>query len=275
MPLRRSFMIIGALAAWTAAIQADDRADPRRTLDAKSLAAVRSTAHRLTETVDDLQEAIVEDLHGEKRTTLYRLAEEVLADLKDFQTCLKADVAREDVYKRFERLDAKVHPLLEHFQSLGANEQALVRPARRMQFVTDELHYTLSLADPAKSRVRQALERQARDLVVATQSLQRTAEFSIGDTQARGAVLGDLTKLTQEAQTVNDNLEKKAPDAVITRDCQRLTATWTRVITGIRVLSRKENIYLTRTAARVDLLHERVFHLARVTGECPHLLVEY
>jgi hypothetical protein len=255
-------------------VQAADPPDPHRTLDAKSLVAVRTTVSRFVEIVDDLQEAIVHDLQGEKKKTLYTLAEEVLGDLAVFQSSLKADVAREDVYARYETIDAKVQRLLGHLQSFGLNERSLVRPATRMQFVTDELHYTLSRADPAPGRIRQALERQARDLVVAAKNLQQTAEFAIGDTRARGAIINDLAKLTQDAQAVSDGLLKKAPSGAISGACQTLTETWARVIEGIRLLSHKENIYLMRTASRVDVLHERVFRLCGMKGDCPHLAVE-
>ncbi len=266
-------MFIALAAVLTSAVWADDASDPHRTLDAKSLAAVRDTVGRLIQIVDELQEAIVQDLQAEKKKTLYRQAEDILADLEKFQTSLKTDVAREDAYTRFETIDAKVQRLLAHFQSFGISEKSLVLPSTRMQFVTDELHYTLSLADPAKGRIRQALERQARDLVIATKNLQKTAEFAIGDTQARSAILGDLAKLTQDAQTVSDDLVKKASSASITTACESLTATWTRVIDGIKLLSQNENTYLLRTASRVDLLHERVFRLSEMKGHCPRLVV--
>jgi len=273
MPRLRLAMIIGSLAVLGSSVRAADPPDPHRILDAKSQVAVRDTVSRLIEIVDDLQEAIVQDLQAEKKKTLYRQAEEILGDLEEFQSSLKTDVAREDAYKRFETIDAKVQRLLTHFQSFGRSEHSLVRPSTRMQFTTDELHYTLSLADPAPDRIRQALERQARDLVIAAKDLQRTAEFAIGDTQARGAILGDLAKLTQDSQAVSDSLVGKAASDVTTTACESLTATWTRVIEGIRLLSQKENIYLMRTASRVDLLHERVFRLSEMKGQCPRLAV--
>ena len=274
MSRRLPAMIIGLMALQGISVQAADPPDPHRTLDAKSLVAVRTTVSRFVEIVDDLQEAIVHDLQGEKKKTLYTLAEEGLGGLAVFQSSLKADVAREDVYARYETIDAKVQRLLGHLQSFGLNERSLVRPATRMQFVTDELHYTLSRADPAPGRIRQALERQARDLVVAAKNLQQTAEFAIGDTRARGAIINDLAKLTQDAQAVSDGLLKKAPSGAISGACQTLTETWARVIEGIRLLSHKENIYLMRTASRVDVLHERVFRLCGMKGDCPHLAVE-
>jgi hypothetical protein len=267
----RPAMIIGLMAVLGIAAPAAESPDGHRILDAKSQVAVRDTIGRLVEIVDELQEAIVQDLQGEKKKMLYRQAEEILGELEEFQSSLKVDVAREDAYKRFEMIDANVQRLLTHFQSFGPSEHSLVRPATRMQYVTDELHYTLSLADPAPNRIRQALERQARDLVVAAKNLQRTAEFAIGDTRARGAILGDLAILTQDAQAVSDSLVKKAASDVITKACQSVTATWTRVIEGIRLLSHKENIYLMRTAFRVDLLQERVFRLSGMKGQCPRL----
>jgi hypothetical protein len=192
----RPAMIIGLIAVLGIPVRAADPPDSHRILDAKSQFAVRGTVCRLIEIIDDLQETIIQDLQGEKKKTLYRQANEILGDLGEFQSSFKVEVAREDAYKRFETIDAKVQRLLEHFQSFGRSEQSLARPATRMQFVTDELHYTLSLADPAPDRIRQAVERQARDLVVAAKNLQRTAEFAVGDTRARGAILDDVAKLT-------------------------------------------------------------------------------
>jgi len=274
MPRSRPVMIIGLMAVLGTAVQAGDPPGAHRILDADSQVAVRNTVSRLIEIVDDLQDAIVEDLQGEKKKTLYQQAEEILGDLGEFQSKVKGDVVREDVYKRFELIDAKVQRLLQHFQSFGKSEQSLVRPARRMQFVIDELHYTLSRADPDAGRIRQALERQARDLLVAANNLQRTAQFAIGDTRGREAIVGDLAKLTENVQALNDSLLKKAADDVISEACQTLTATWTRLVEGIRLLSYKENIYLFRTASRVDVLHERVFRLSAMKGQCPHLVVE-
>jgi len=224
------------------------------------LTIVKVETRYLVRAVERLQETIIEELSGRKERKVYRQADEVLSLLVDFERALDAATSRKRLYARFGALDAKVHELLEAVQKEAKDVRALRREASRVDAADEELHFVLSAGDTTAQRVQQVFKRQARRLVSAAKELEETAQYALS--KAPGDVSpGDFRKLVEAATHFQRSVEAGVEREQLRKDFQDVDHAWQRTVEVMKRIKPRENLYLVRSAAQLDRLHERIYRL--------------
>lgn len=265
--------LLGVLLAGTcpAVAWAEDR-PPGQTLTREQLAGAEDAAGQLVRNLDELQAAAVDELTGPRERTLYRQTDAVLAEALAFEEALKSG-RRQDLYERFDRMDGKLHLLLESVRSLGGGHRVLARTARYLRATDDQLHYALSAGDTSPERTRQSVQRQARALAAAARELKQTANYALGEVPGRGVLLGDVDRLAETAVEFSQALARGRSPAELRDAFAPINRAWDRVVGGLKKLPAGENVYLLRSAGRLDRLHERLHGLLGVKEERPRLII--
>jgi len=265
----RLFSLAAALLLGAAVVQGQGESPANE----KYLAEVRDVAQQLVRDLEDLQNAIVGDLSGQKERALYRQADVLLREAAVFRNHVKTGATRPDLYKHFEHLDPKFHDLVTAVRAVGPGQRALQRAVSQMMATDDQLHYVLSAGDTSPARARQVMERQAHALATTAQELSQTASYAVGDTPGRDVLLGDLKKFAVEAE----KFQKRAPDLrdpkVLQAAFEPVSKAWGKVAQELKLLRPDENVYLLRSAVRADQLHERLFRLLGMKGDRPTVII--
>jgi hypothetical protein len=237
------------------------------------LAEVRKTVEQLTRDLELFQGTVIDELSGKQQRDLYRQADAVLDESAAFQQSLKTGGSRDELYRRFDQMDAKLHALIEAVRALGTGQRALQRAATYVQAADDQLHFALSAGDTSEARTRQVVERQARALTAAAHELKQAASYALGGVPGRGALVGDVTKLAEAAEAFQKGLGGPADRKGMQESFAEVNAAWERVIQGLNGLPPHENVYLLRSAFRVDRFHERLYRLLGLKGDRPQLSI--
>jgi len=259
LPTRRSlfFALLVSTAVTSSARSADKRG---ASVSKEYLTIVKVETRYLVRAVERLQETIIEELSGRKERTIYRQADEVLSLLVDFERSLDAATSRERLYSRFGEFDAKLHELLETVRKEAKDVRALRREASRVESVDEELHFALSTGDTTAQRVQQVFKRQARRLVSAAKELEETAQYALS--KGPGDVSpGDFRKLVETSVHFQRSVEAGVEREQLRKDFQDVDHAWQRAVEVLKRIKPRENLYLVRSAAQMDRLHERIYRL--------------
>lgn len=236
------------------------------------LAQVREGTSRLARSLENLQQSIVEDLGGEKERTLYRKADAALGALDQFRGAVKDSATSKRLFEQFGPVDGKVRALLSAVAALGADARALHREATRVSAAEDELYYSLSSGDSSTGRLQNVLKRQARRLLVSARELERTAQYALARSSAQPAPVA-FHRLVEDAEKFQRVVEAGASLEEVRKDFLDLSGDWQKVAQVLKAAKPGENLYLIRTAARLDRMHARLHELLGIKGERPGLIL--
>lgn len=261
----RVCLVIGVLLCG-AAVSAADR-PTEKTLTTEYLTQAREGTRQMIHDLDHLQSVIVAELHGEKVHDLYQRTDAVLAEAEAFAAALKSGVAREDLYPRFDKLDQQLQALLKSLDALGVDQRALHRAANYLRATDDQLHYLLSAGDTSAARLRQVVERQARALAATADEMVGTANFALAEIKGQSVLLGDIKKFAEVAHRFQQELPAKTDREDLQRAFHTVNQAWDKVVEGMKAVPPQENVFLLRSAVRIDQLHERLFKLLGISGE--------
>ena len=271
--LSQSFLVVLALSMLLAfCVLAQERSEPG-TLEQKHLGPIHDAVTHLIRHVETLQEDVLEHLDGRKEQILYRQGDAVLVQLVQFEASLRSGLGRKKLYEDFDQVEPRIQELLKGVRILGPSERALQRQATRLGVALEDLYFTISLGDTTPDRIKQVVERQTGTLVIAAQELKRTANYALGTTPGHAVALDAIGKLTEAAEACRKNLAGGAKADDQRRDFVALTNAWKHVIHHLEDLKTQENLFLLRSAGRIDLLHERLHQLLGLEGKCPHLSI--
>src|SRR5437016_5001462 len=164
-------MLLGAPAA-----RADDRP-----LSREYLAQVKDATRQLVHDLEQLQDALVSELKGQKERTLYRQADAALSATLSFQRAFKEGTSRLQLYKGYDALDEKLRPLYKGLAGLGEGHNGIHRTMSYVLASDDQLFYALSEGDLSEDRTRKVIVRQARALAATARELADVAAYAFGD----------------------------------------------------------------------------------------------
>jgi hypothetical protein len=234
---------------------------------------VREAARRLQHEMEHLQGDIIVELGGQKERTLYRQADEVLSEIVRFRGSVEEDAPREKLYRDFERMDRKLHDFLRAIDSLPEGQRALRRAAGRVEAADSYLHATLSAGDRSADRTRQLIEWQARALVAVTRELEVTARYAVGDGAERRALIDSIHELADAAEHFQKSLAREVDPGHLKRDFGAVTRAWGRTVDAMRLVPPRDNLYLLRSAQRVDEHLERLSRALGLDGDLPRITI--
>jgi hypothetical protein len=258
-------VVIGAGSAWS-------EAPPEVAVGAKTRESLRADAVRLMRALENLQEAIVQDLSGGKERSLYRKADAALKRAEIFRRALKENVTREQLWKAYDELDARIQELLKAAEALGADARALRREAARVDAAEEELQYTLSAGNAPLPRKQGVLKRQARRLLTDARELERTAQYALSSRGAASA--GDFRRFVEAVAALQKGVEAGASPEQLRKDYDKVGAAWLKAVAVVRQLKASENLYLLRVAARTDRALARMHVLLGIPGKRPGLILQ-
>lgn len=250
---------------------ADDKT--KDVLAADELAALQGTIGQLIRETEYLQEDIIADLGEQKDRVLYRQADGVLLRLDKFRQTLKADMPRETLYKQFDELDGLVQKLVTGVHDLGANQRALQRTVGRIRATEESLFLAVYSGDKSVDRAKQIAKRQASAFVGAAKDFERVTRYALGDRQGRAVLEGDIKKLVAAAELFEKSAALAENREQLEQAFEGVTKAWEHVIAGLEKLPPAENIYLLRSATRIDQIHDRLHLVLGVKGKRPGLIV--
>jgi len=237
------------------------------------LTIVKVETRYLVRAVERLQETIIEELSGRKERKVYRQADEVLSLLVDFERALDTATSRERLYSRFGEFDAKLRELLEAVQKEAKDIRALRREASRVDAADEELHFALSAGDTTAQRVQQVFKRQARRLVSAAKELEETAQYALSK-EPGDVSPGDFRKLVEASIRFQRSVEAGVEREQLRKDFQDVDHAWQRAVEVLKRIKPRENLYLVRSAAQMDRLHERIYRLLGLKEKArPRLII--
>jgi hypothetical protein len=254
-----------------AALARADKA-PVGPLSGEHLATVRAQANSLMRAVENLQEAIIEDLAGRKERDLYRKSDAVLGHLLDLRKALAGKATRQDLYTAFAAMDAQLHDLLENLDSTKEAPQSLRREANRVRHADAELHFALSAGDARPERAAELVKRQAGELLSTARELNRTAQYAL---VARPGEIAPtvFNRFVEATARLEKSAAAGASSEQLHKDFTAVDTAWQRVTGVLRALKPRENLYLVRSAGEVDRLLDRLHQLLGVKGERSRLII--
>jgi len=268
LPARRFLFI--ALVLFAVPVRAADEKGARVSKD--YLTIVKVETRYLVKAVERLQETIIEEMSGRKERTLYRQADEALSLVVDFERSLDAATSRERLYARFGEFDTKLHELLEAVQKEAKNVRALRREASRVESADEELHFVLSAGDPTAQRVQAVFKRQARRLVSAAKELEETAQYALSK-DSGDVSPGDFRNLVEASVRFQKSVEAGAEREQLRKDFRDVDHAWQRTVEVLKRIKPRDNLYLVRSAAQMDRLHERIYRLLGLKEKNRPLLI--
>lgn len=247
--------------------------EPSARVSKEYLTIVKVETRYLVRAVERLQQTIIEELGGRKERKLYRQADEALSLLVDFERALDATPSRGRLYARFSEFDAKLHDLLESVQKEAKEVRALRREASRVESADEELHFALSAGDTTAQRVQEVFKRQARRLVSAAKELEETAQYALGK-EPGDISPGDFRKLVEASVRFQRSVEAGAEREQLRKEFQEVDHAWERTVEVLKRIKPRENLYLVRSAAQMDRMHERIYRLLGLKEKArPRLII--
>lgn len=246
---------------------------PESKRDREYLQDVRAEATELLRALERLGEDVIDELGGQKERKLYRQTESAISAAAAFVALLADGVARDKLYAEFEKLDVRLHRLIEAVDAHRPASRALRRAAGRVRAADDQLHYILSAGDTSDARAGAVLKRQAAVLADTAESLERVASYAVGTAPDRAPLLQDLAKLAKSAKHFAGRVEKGAARQDVGPDFAELTKTWDKVTAELQRLPPEEHLYFLRTAGQFDRVHDRLYRLLGLKGKRPQLII--
>jgi len=251
------FAVVVLFASHASARSADE---PSAGVSKEYLTIVKVETRYLVRAVERLQETIIEELGGRKERKLYRQADEALSLLVDFERLLDATPSRGRLYARFGEFDTKLRELLEAVQKEAKDVRAVRREASRVESAYEELYFALSTGDTTAQRVQDVFKRQARRLVSAAKELEETVQYALGK-EPGDVSPGDFRKLVETSVRFQRSVEAGAEREQLRKDFQDVDHAWQRAVEVLKRIKPRENLYLVRSAAKMDRMHERIYRL--------------
>jgi hypothetical protein len=238
-----------------------------RILQREELASVQEAAAYLVRELENLQEQISYELGDAKLRPLFAQVDAALARAVHFQDALKFGVARENLYKQFDEMDKKLHDTAKGIQEAAPKNTAVQRAADRLAIADISLHFALSKGDISEERQVQMMARQAEALVFAAKELQRAAHFAAGANPKTTLVEPAVAKLVKAAQEFHQGTQAGKSRQQLQGDFKTVNQVWEEVLLRVRDLDSKEQIYLLRSAGRVDRIHDHLYSLLKIEGK--------
>ncbi len=234
---------------------------------------VRAEAHKLLVDVERLQEEVIFDPATQKDRDLYKLTDEAIAAVVQFERTLKSASGQERLLKQLDELDGKLRQLVAVVRKAAPDVRIMQRTADHVDRANEELYYALASGD--SKRAGQITERQAHTFTGATRDLEHTARYALGGGVADRAVLIDnAANLAIAAERFEKSLQNKGDRQQRQGDFADVDKAWVRTVSGLGLLKPAEYVHLLRSAARVDRLHERMYRLLEIKGTRPSLDVQ-
>lgn len=267
MSIKQPFLLLAlALTAAAGRVSAEgDRPEALRE-------AAQRQARELARAVEQLQEAIIDELGGREERDLYRKADALLAVIDEFRGTLEEAADRDRLATRFATMDEQTHELLEAIEALGDGGRGLRREAARVRRADEELHFTLAAKDATPERAGLVLKRQSRQLTSATRELERTVQYALLKRPGQVAPT-DFRRLVEAANRLARSAEAGARPEQLRKEFDALNTAWEGAVQTLRLIKPQENFYLIRHASRVDRLHERLHQLLGVKAERARLTI--
>jgi len=212
-------LLLGAPAA-----RADDRP-----LSREYLAQVKDATRQLVHDLEQLQNALVSELKGQKERTLYRQADAALSATLSFQRGLKEGTGRLQLYKGYDALDEKLRPLYKGLGGLGEGHNGIHRTMSYVLASDDQLFYALSEGDLSEARTRKVIVRQARALAATARELADVAAYAFGDDPGRGVLQKELATLARAAEQFQKGLETRSEKRDLQRQFGAINDSWSKV----------------------------------------------
>lgn len=191
-----------------------------------------------------------------QRPQLYQQGDLALREAIHFRNSLQPSSGRQNLYRDFQRLDQNVHELLDRLRA--SNDASLERSASRIGYADAQLHHALSYGDNSDERGRDLLIRQARMLEQEARQFAQIARQVLVNRDR--PLLNDIGRFVDEANHLNETLNKGAPRQHVVRDFSMLDETWHRIVPGLR----NSSAYLLRQADRVNAVHNQLHQLLGV-----------
>lgn len=244
-----------------------------RILQREELANVQEAAAYLVREMENLQEQISYEMGDAKLRPLFHQADAVLARAVHFQDALKFGVARETLYQYFDEMDKKLHELSKGVQEAAPKNSAVQRAADRLALADISLHFALSKGDISEERQTQMMERQADALVFAAKELQRAAHFAASANPKATLVEPAVAKLVKASQEFHMGFQAGKTREQLQEDFKSVNRAWEEVLLRVRDLDSQEQIYLLRSAGRVDRVHDHLYSLLKIEGKRSSLTI--
>jgi len=253
------------------ALLSSARAADNPPVEKDQLGRVQEATGQLIRELENLQQDIIGEMAGQKDRVLYRQSDAVLGQIVQFQAALKVGVSRAVLDKFYGEMDKPLHDLLDALLKEGPKSAALERAAYRISAADEELVYAIAGSERTEPLTKRLLRRQAAALVATTRELERTAQYVLGATAGREALVGDLKKLVAAAELFQKGLELASNPEQMQKSFAPVNQAWERVVLGLQQLPPAEHIYLLRSAGRADRIHEHLHGLLNVPGKRPGL----
>lgn len=238
-----------------------------RILQREELASVQEAAAYLVRELENLQEQISYEMGDVKVRPLFAQVDAALARAVHFQDALKFGVARETLYQYFDEMDKKLHDMAKGIHEAAPKNTPVQRAADRLAMADISLHFALSQGDISEERQVQMMTRQAEALVFAAKEMQRAAHFAAGTNPKSTLVEPTVAKLVKAAQEFHQGTQAGKSRQQLQGDFKTVNQAWEEVLSRVRDLDSKQQVYLLRSAGRVDRIHDHLYSLLKIEGK--------
>jgi len=238
--------------------------------------AVRKQADVLVHELERTQQDLVLHYLNVSRPQdqdLYKMSALVLAEVHRFEDDLNKKKDSDNLLKRYHELDAKLQKFLVVLRGTGPEQRGLTRAADYIGSANEELFYTLAMSGEGPHYDGPVMLRQAQAFGRAVKDLERAAKVSLGGKLDQAILQDEIAKLGIAAERFEKGLQSKATEKERRDQFKDVDQAWDKVVQTFSLLPPDQNVFLLRSAARVDGLHERMYRLLGITGKRPHLSI--
>jgi len=239
-------------------------------------AAVRKQAdaliHELERTQADLALHYLNFTRPQEQE-LYKLSALVLAEVRRFEDDLNKTKESDALLKRYQELDGKLQKFLVALRAAGPEQRGLTRAADYIGSANEELFYALAMSGEGPHYDGPVMLRQAQAFGRAVKDLERAAKVSLGAKLDQAVLQDEIAKLGVAAERFEKGLQSKSTENERRDQFKPVDQAWDKVVQTFSLLPPDQNVFLLRSAARVDGLHERMYRLLGITGKRPHLSI--
>jgi hypothetical protein len=227
---------------------------------------IRAAARELERQLDFMLRALATIPGPSQGRGLYKDLNLVHADLTVFQQKVQKKASREDLRVAYDKLDSRLHRLLEEVEAFENWDKAIRLVARRARAADSDLHFALFGSDPAMSGSAQALYRHTLAARARLENLedeirylfegQQSLQLWLPDLKAARGSLAEFQRL-QKAQAERSALQKQFKD---------LDGIWEKLVRRFKDLPERNYLRLLSDAAHVDRALDRLAKLIGVSG---------
>jgi hypothetical protein len=216
-----------------------------------------AAARELSRQLDYLQRAIATIPGPNEGRGFYDQLNGIYLDMVFFQQQLKRKVPREMLVIAFDRMDGKLHNLLDNLRNFEKWTPALQTVDARVRAADHDLHFAL-LGGGSSGDQSAVLQRQTLVLLARMENLENMVRYVYAGRPPLDPWLADLAGARQAIKKFQELQASKTETALLTEQFSVADRAWQKVVDRVNAMPANQDLIIRSDAAQADQTFARL-----------------